>query len=56
MPSGLMSDRSPLPAPDKAVATEENTHTPNASTELKNAKVWSRRISLASWEKREHAD
>lgn len=39
MPQGLMSDRSNLPAPDKAIATEENTHKPNESTELKNAKV-----------------
>lgn len=39
MPSGLMSDRSELPAADKAIATEENTHKPNESTELKNAKV-----------------
>lgn len=39
MPLGLMSDRSDLPAPDKAIATPENTHKPNESTELKNAKV-----------------
>ncbi|CCG80628.1 putative Siroheme synthase Met8 [Taphrina deformans PYCC 5710] len=39
MPSGLMSERSSLPAASEAVATEENTHKPNQSTELKNAKV-----------------
>lgn len=34
-----MSERNPCPAANVAEATELNTHKPNESTELKNAKV-----------------